>query len=295
MNIDNYINTEISSLSDEKTFIKTLRNSLLFYGNFNEQEKITCDKTEEDIEEAYSPTDGSAPFRIQLTFTIFNILKMKIYVNSSNTTVFNSSSMSLYFRFDQINDNFYFNKTLSFSSSGSLFPSNKNERKIKIKIAHCSNGIYLCFYPYDNSVSNSFNIFCLKKNNDFLLSVPDTFTSYNYSSGATAEMPFQATNQSIIYGKSQHWMKLKKCHRLNYIFNSENYSQLEILKNKIFFDYDASTANTSIIYTTDTLYDCSYSPNLFAVYTIDSDKFLTLDNYTLLKLESISENPIEGG
>lgn len=295
MNIDNYINTEISSLSDEKTFIKTLRNSLLFYGNFNEQEKITCDKTEEDIEEAYSPTDGSAPFRIQLTFTIFNILKMKIYAYSSNATAFNASSTYLYFRFDQINDNFYFNKTLSFSSNNNtLSPSTTNERKIKIKIAHCSNGIYLCFYPYDNSVNNSFNIFCLKKNNNFLLSVPETFSSSSYA-GSAPEMPFQSTRQSIIYGKSQHWMKLKKCHRLNYIFNSENYSQLEILKNKIFFDYNSSTADASIIYTTDTLYDCSYSPNLFAVYTIDSDKFLTLDNYTLLKLESISENPIEGG
>ena len=90
-------------------------------------------------------------------------------------------------------------------------------------------------------------------------------------------------------------MKLKKCHRLNYIFNSENYSQLEILKNKIFFDYNSSIDDASIIYTTDTLYDCSYSPNLFAVYTIDSDKFLTLDNYTLLKLQSISENSTEGG
>lgn len=294
MNIDNYINTEISSLSDEKTFIKTLRNSLLFYGNFNEQEKITCDKTEEDIEEAYSPTDGSAPFRIQLTFTIFNILKMKIYAYNNNN--FGSSSTYLSFLFYQINDNFYFNKTLSFaySSNYSLSPSTTNERKIKIKIAHCSNGIYLCFYPYDNSVNNSFNIFCLKKNNNFLLSVPETFSSSNVSSEAP-EMPFQATRQSIIYGKSQHWMKLKKCHRLNYIFNSENYSQLEILKNKIFFDYHASTANTSIIYTTDTLYDCSYSPNLFAVYTIGSDKFLTLDNYTLLKLESMPENPTEGG
>ena len=294
MNIDNYINTEISSLSDEKTFIKTLRNSLLFYGNFNEQEKITCDKTEEDIEEAYSPTDGSAPFRIQLTFTIFNILKMKIYVYNNNN--FNSSSTYLSFLFYQINDNFQFSRSLYFSSNGTLYQSNTAERKIKIKIAHCSNGIYLCFYPYDNSVNNSFNIFCLKKNNNFLLSVPEVFSATSSPvSGNTSEMPFQAVRQSIIYGKSQHWMRLKKCHRLNYIFNSENYSQLEILKNKIFFDYNSSTADASIIYTTDTLYDCSYSPNLFAVYTIDSDKFLTLDNYTLLKLESISENPIEGG
>lgn len=293
MNIDNYINTEISSLSDEKTFIKTLRNSLLFYGNFNEQEKITCDKTEEDIEKAYSPTDGSAQFRIQLTFTIFNILKMKIYAYSNSST-FNSSSSYLSFRFDQINDNFHFSQSLGFSFDD-LIPSSISERKIKIKIAHCSNGIYLCFYPYNNSVNGSFNIFCLKKNNDFLLSVPNTFSSSNYSSGATAEMPFQAIRQSIIYGKSQRWMKLNKCHRLKYIFNSENYSQLEILKNKIFFDYNSSTADASIIYTTDTLYDCSYSPNLFAVYTIDSDKFLTLDNYTLLKLESMPENSTEGG
>lgn len=294
MNIDNYINTEISSLSDEKTFIKTLRNSLLFYGNFNGQEKITCDKTEEDIEEAYSPATGNNPFRIQLTFTIFNILKIKIWVSAyNNSTYFDSPSSSLSFRFNQINDNFYFSKSLAFSSNGRLYPSTTEERKIKIKIAHCSNGIYLCFYPYDNNVSSSFNIFCLKKNNNFLLSIPWSFSS-DAASGATAEKPFQAIQQSIIYGKSWYWMKLRRCHRLNYIFNSENYSQLEILKNKIFFDYNSSI-NTSIIYTTDTLYDCSYSPNLFAVYTIDSDKFLTLDNYTLLKLESISENSTEGG
>lgn len=279
--MSSYIVESISDTSDEKTFMKTLRQKLLDFGHG----KITCNQTENDIQTSYTTNS----VRITLQFLILDtyILRLKVGTSSSGTST-SSYQTSLYYILSEKNNAFSMSGNIDFANNNNLsnyYSYSVSTRTIPVRIAHCNNGIYFWLGSYDFS-SMVAGTLIIRLDEDTIFS---TFAK-DFHSGSYSQTYTPFTYTKFLKATDSGWRPLAKIDRLNYIYNQENRSEIEILQNKNFVFSNTNQLAVSI----NEMKDCSIIPNNFSVYHIGTDDYLALDNLTLLKLEKQLPEQEEG-
>lgn len=282
MSATNYIVKEIGALEgDECQFIKGIRKEILNAG----QGKITCNKTETDIE-----TDYQNQIRPTLIFTILNKVNLFMKVGNLDSNNFNTTETSIYMTTEDV-DNEYLEENVQnvyFTSYGyTLLPSTTTKRVIQMLFALLNNGIFISFYNYDGT----YKIFSLLvlNNNEYCIWTPQTTTSYLNEDEIS---PFNTSSHIILLKNFNEtgWKNVSAIDRLNYVYNPNNSLEFEILRTKSFI----SSPLNMLELTSELLYDCSYCPQSMTIYLIDNKEYLALNHYTLIPLLTANEQEGDG-
>lgn len=281
MSATNYIVKEIGALEgDECQFIKGIRKEILNAG----QGKITCNKTETDIE-----TDYQNQIRPTLIFTILNKVNLFMKVGNLDSSNFNSTETSIYMTTEDV-DNEYLEENVQnvyFTSYGYTLPSTTTKRVIQMLFALLNNGIFISFYNYDGT----YKIFSLLvlNNNEYCIWTPQTTTSYLNEDEIS---PFNTSSHIILLKNFNEtgWKNVSAIDRLNYVYNPNNSLEFEILRTKSFI----SSPLNMLELASELLYDCSYCPQSMTIYLIDNKEYLALNHYTLIPLLTANEQEGDG-
>lgn len=279
MSATNYIVKEIGTLmGNECQFMKEIRKEILNAG----QGKITCNKTETDIE-----TDYQNQIRSTLIFTILNKVNLSMKVGRLDNNNFDSTENSIYMIAKDI-DNEYLGENVqnaSFTSTYGL-PTTTRKRVIQIMFVLLNSGIFISFYDYDGTYK-VFSLLVLK-NDEYCIWTPQIASTLSENTIS----PFNTSSHIILLKNFNEtgWKNVSAIDRLNYVYNPNNSLEFEILRTKGFISSPLNILELA----SELLYDCSYCPQSMTIYLIDNKEYLALDHYTLVPLSAANESEGEG-
>lgn len=280
MSTTNYIVKEIGALTgDECQFMKEIRKEILSAG----QGKITCNKTETDIE-----TDYQNQIRSTLIFTILNKVNLFMKVARFDDNTFNNIDNSIYITTKDVDNEYLGEDTQTLSFSSSYFsPTTTRKRVVQMLFALLNNGIFISFYNYDGD----YKIFSLLvlKNDEYCIWTPQTTSS---TLNENTISPLNTSSHIILLKNFNEigWKNVSAIDRLNYIYNPNNSLEFEILRTKGFISSPLNILELA----SELLYDCSYCPQSMTIYLIDNKEYLALNHYTLIPLLTANEQEGEG-
>lgn len=244
-----YINTAVSTNSDEKTFIKTLVATLTQYPNITAVVPSGYANFNAYIDAQFAASSGVPTFSLKLYGLEIEFERSTAVTSGTNwysvTPSLASGSVSL-----------------SFASSVSGINA-VTVRSFKICIASNNSVTYLSLGSYGSTVlpfsavgislSNT-NSACAVSNTDTIRAIKSTFTDRNGN-------------------------VITKIDRCNYLYDTSDATSVEVIKSKVFV-----TANSaSRAFTTTGLWDVSTVP-AEATINIDTKQYYALDAHTIMEV-----------
>lgn len=244
-----YINTSVSTNSDEKTFIKTFVATLTQYPNITAVVPSGYANFNAYIDAQFELTSGYPTFSLKLCGFELEFRRNAAITSASNGYSVSTSltSASAYLNF----------------CSGSFGINTVNVRSFKICIASNNSITYLSLGHYNSTVLSfsavgillsSTNSACAVSNTDTIRAIKSTFTDRNGNA-------------------------ITKIDRLNYLYDTSDATSVEVIKNKVFV-----TANSaSRAFTTTGLWDVSTVP-AEATINIGTKQYYALDAHTIMEV-----------
>ena len=245
-----YINTSVSTNSDEKTFIKTFVATLTQYPNITAVVPSGYANFNAYIDAQFELTSGYPTFSLKLCGFELEFRRNSAITSGANGYIVSTSltSTSAY---------------LNFRTSGAPSINTVIVRAFKICIASNNSITYLSLGSHNSTVLpfsavgislSSTNSACAVSNTDTIRAINSTFTDRNGNAVA----------------------KIDRC---NYLYNASNATSVEVIKSKVFV-----TANSaSRAFTTTGLWDVSTVP-AEATINIDTKQYYALDAHTIMEV-----------
>lgn len=244
-----YINTSVSTNSDEKTFIKTFVATLTQYPNITAVVPSGYANFNAYIDAQFELTSGYPTFSLKLCG-----FELEFKRNAAITSGANGYSVSTSLTLASAYLNF---------CSGSFGINTVNVRSLKICIASNNSVTYLLL-GHHNSTNLSFsavgillsstNSACAVSNTDTIRAIKSTFTDRNGNA-------------------------VTKIDRCNYLYDTSDATSVEVIKSKVFV-----TANSaSRAFTTTGLWDVSTVPAEAAI-NIGTKQYYALDAHTIMEV-----------
>lgn len=244
-----YINTAVSTNSDEKTFIKTFVATLTQYPNITAVVPSGYTNFNQYIDAQFELTSGHPTFSLKLYDLELEF--RRFYPISSTTGVYlvstslTSDSIPLYF------------------TSSSYDKNAVNVRSYKICIASNNSVTYLSLGDYNSTVLP-------------FSAVGISLSSTNSACAASTTGTTRAINRAFTDMNGNVITKIDRC---NYLYNASNATIIEVIKSKAFV-----TANSSShAFTTTGLWDVSTVP-AEATINIGTKQYYALDAHTIMEV-----------
>lgn len=244
-----YINTTISTNTDEKSFIKKFVEELTAFQGITAVVPSGYAKFNAYIDAQFELTSGYPTFSLKLCG-----FELEFRQNAAITSASNGYSVSTSLTSASAYLNF---------CSGSFGINTVNVRSFKICIASNNSITYLSLGHYNSTVLSfsavgillsSTNSACAVSNTDTIRAIKSTFTDRNGNA-------------------------VTKIDRCNYLYNASNATIIEVIKSKAFV-----TANSSShAFTTTGLWDVSTVP-AEATINIDTKQYYALDAHTIMEV-----------
>ena len=244
-----YINTAVSTNSDEKTFIKTFVATLTQYPNITAVVPSGYTNFNQYIDAQFELTSGYPTFSLKLYDLELEFRRYYVIPGSSSlytvSTSLTSDSISLYF-------------------TATPYSINEvNVRSFKICIASNNSITYLSLGSHNSTVLpfSAVGISLSSTNSACAVSTTGTTRAINSA--------FTDMNGNVI-------TKIDRC---NYLYNASNATIIEVIKSKAFV-----TANSSShAFTTTGLWDVSTVPAEAAI-NIGTKQYYALDAHTIMEV-----------
>lgn len=244
-----YINTSVSTNSDEKTFIKTFFATLTQYPNITAVVPSGYTDFNEYIDAQFEISSGYPTFSLKLCG-----FELEFKRNAAITSGANGYSVSTSLTSASAYLNF---------CSGSFGINTVNVRSLKICIASNNSVTYLLLGHHNSTnllfsavgiLLSSTNSACAVSNTDTIRAIKSTFTDRNGNA-------------------------VTKIDRCNYLYDTSDATSVEVIKSKVFV-----TANSaSRAFTTTGLWDVSTVPAEAAI-NIGTKQYYALDAHTIMEV-----------
>lgn len=244
-----YINTSVSTNSDEKTFIKTFVATLTQYPNITAVVPSGYANFNAYIDAQFATSSGVPTFSLKL-YDLELEFRRGVAVTSSVSSYSVTQSLA--------------SGRVSLSFASSVYDINAvTVRSFKICIASNNSVTYLSLGDYNSTVLpfsavgislSSTNSACAASNTDTIRAINSAFTDRNGNA-------------------------ITKIDRCNYLYNASNATIIEVIKSKAFV-----TANSSShAFTTTGLWDVSTVP-AEATINIGTKQYYALDAHTIMEV-----------
>lgn len=244
-----YINTSVSTNSDEKTFIKTFVATLTQYPNITAVVPSGYANFNAYIDAQFELTSGRPTFSLKLYDLELEFRRFNVVTGGTSTYSVSTNLPSTSIQLSFVPSTYDINAV--------------TVRSFKICIASNNSVTYLSLGSYNSTVlpfsavgislSNT-NSACAVSNSDTIRAINSTFTDRNGNA-------------------------ITKIDRCNYLYNASNATSVEVIKSKAFV-----TANSSShAFTTTGLWDVSTVP-AEATINIGTKQYYALDEHTIMEV-----------
>lgn len=245
-----YINTAVSTNSDEKTFIKTFVATLTQYPNITAVVPSGYANFNAYIDAQFAASSGTPTFSLKLYGLEIEFSRGAAVTDGASAYTVRTSLTSAF-------------AYLIFSASGSPRINEVVVRSFKICIASNNSVTYLSLGS-NNSTGFLFSAVGI--------SLSNTNSAYAVSTTSTT----RAINRTFTDRNGNVITKIDRC---NYLYNASNATSVEVIKSKVFV-----TANSaSRAFTTTGLWDVSTVP-AEATINIDTKQYYALDAHTIMEV-----------
>lgn len=250
-----YVNTAVSMISDEKTFITTFIDSIT-----SSNSHITRTSSESTCEDIYDAATGTPTFTLKIDNNFELVFRRDDDVSNG--------SYEYYIDINNLLRNTQEQSTLSLMFSDSSFAANDNiQRTWKYQIASNNKTLFLSIGAYNVTMPS-----------DPTLNLISVFDSLSVNATAYADSGHLAINNSFYFSNNTSGVIFD---RLQYIYNSADSTEIEIIRNKIaLLDNYSPSTRANII---SGIYDCSKLNVVMQPLIVGTDTYFGLNQYTIMQ------------